>query len=61
MSVSLLLMAVYCRGQDGNAGLEEADAKVRSYFDSGCNLMYAIGAVPGLVDAIKVIFQMESW
>lgn len=54
MSIILLLMAMYCQAQDGNAGLEEADAKVRSYFDSGCNLMYAIGAVLGLVGAIKV-------
>ena len=54
MSVILLLMAIYSQAQDGNAGLEEADAKVRSYFDSGCNLMYAIGAVLGLVGAIKV-------
>lgn len=54
MSVILLLTAIYSQAQDGNAGLEEADAKVRSYFDSGCNLMYAIGAVLGLVGAIKV-------
>lgn len=54
MNVILLLTAIYSQAQDGNAGLEEADAKVRSYFDSGCNLMYAIGAVLGLVGAIKV-------
>lgn len=54
MTVMLLLITFYSLAQDGNAGLEEADAKVRSYFDSGCNLMYAIGAVLGLVGAIKV-------
>ena len=54
MSVIFLLMTLYSQAQDGNAGLEEADAKVRSYFDSGCNLMYAVGAVLGLVGAIKV-------
>lgn len=39
---------------DGNAGIAEATNQVRSYFDTGCNLMYAIGAILGLVGAIKV-------
>lgn len=42
------------RAQDGSAGIEQANTQVRSYFDVGCNLMYAIGAVLGLVGAIKV-------
>ena len=29
--------------QDGNAGINEANTQVRSYFDSGTNLMYAVG------------------
>lgn len=41
-------------GQDGNAGIQEATSKVRGYFATGTNLMYAIGAVSGLVGAIKV-------
>ncbi len=40
--------------QDGNAGITEATNQVKSYFDTGTNLMYAIGAVVGLVGAIKV-------
>lgn len=39
---------------DGNAGISEATNKVKGYFDTGCNLMYAIGAIVGLVGAIKV-------
>lgn len=39
---------------DGNAGINEATNKVKSYFDTGTNLMYAIGAIVGLVGAIKV-------
>ena len=39
---------------DGNAGINEATSKVKSYFDTGTNLMYAIGAIAGLVGAIKV-------
>jgi hypothetical protein len=40
--------------QDGNAGINEANMRVRSYFDTGTNLMYAIGAVLGLIGAVKV-------
>lgn len=40
--------------QDGVAGIQEANTKVRGYFDVGCNLMYAVGAILGLIGAIKV-------
>ena len=40
--------------QDGNAGINEATTRVRSYFDTGTQLMYAFGAVLGLVGAVKV-------
>ncbi|TKK64716.1 DUF4134 domain-containing protein [Ilyomonas limi] len=39
---------------DGNAGIQEATDMVVSYFDTGCNLMYAIGAVSGIIGAVKV-------
>lgn len=44
--------------QDGNAGINEATTQVRSYFDTGTQLMYAIGAVLGLVGAVKVF---QKW
>lgn len=40
--------------QDGNAGINEATNYMRSYFQTGTTLMYAIGAVVGLVGAVKV-------
>lgn len=40
--------------QDGNAGITQATSQVKSYFNTGTNLMYAIGAIIGLVGAIKV-------
>lgn len=49
-----LFCAVIAYSQDGNAGIKEADTKVRSYFDSGSNLMYAVGAILGLIGAVKV-------
>lgn len=48
------LSYLYSYAQDGNAGINEANMKVRSYFDTGTNLMYAIGAVLGLIGAVKV-------
>lgn len=44
--------------QDGVAGINEATNKVKSYFDAGCNLMYAIGAVLGIIGAVKVF---QKW
>src|SRR5258705_2420334 len=50
----LFLMSLVVMAQDGNAGINEANTKVRSYFDSGTNLMYAVGALLGLIGAVKV-------
>lgn len=55
MFVSLIIWA-----QDGNAGINEANTKVRSYFASGTNLMYAVGAILGLIGAIKVYQKWNS-
>jgi hypothetical protein len=39
---------------DGNAGINQANTTVRGYFDAGTNLMYAVGAILGLIGAVKV-------
>lgn len=54
----MLHMSLYA--QDGNAGINEANTKVRSYFDSGINLMYAVGAILGLIGAVKVYQKWNS-
>jgi len=46
--------------QDGNAGINEANQKVRGYFDSGTHLMYAVGALLGLIGAVKVYQKWSS-
>lgn len=50
----LVLIVGSLFAQDGNAGISEATNKVKSYFTTGTDLMYAIGAVSGLVGAVKV-------
>jgi len=52
--VALVLIAIATNAQDGVAGINEANTKVRGYFSAGTNLMYAVGAIVGLIGAIKV-------
>lgn len=56
----LLLIAIVVSAQDGNAGINEANTKVRSYFAAGVNLMYAVGAIVGLIGAVKVYQKWNS-
>ena len=46
--------------QDGNTGIDQATDMVKSYFDSGANLMYAIGALVGLIGGVKVYQKWNS-
>jgi hypothetical protein len=53
----LFTCAVRAQTADGNAGLSQANTLVRSYFDTGTQLMYAVGALVGLIGAVRV-FQL---
>jgi len=53
-SVLFMLLTVDSFAQDGNAGIQAATTNLTGYFATGVTLMYAIGAVLGLVGAIKV-------
>jgi hypothetical protein len=55
----LLALAVSAQTADGNTGINQANQMVRSYFDSGTNLMYAIGALLGIIGAVKVYTKMN--
>lgn len=46
--------ALEARAQDGNQGISQANTMIRGYFDTGCQLMYAIGAILALVGAVQV-------
>jgi hypothetical protein len=52
--LALTLLTISGFSQDGNAGISEASNMVKGYFETGCDLMYAIGAVVGIIGAIKV-------
>ena len=58
--VVALVLSYRVNAQDGLAGINEANDQVRGYFDAGCDLMYAIGAVLGLIGAVKVYQKWNS-
>lgn len=64
LTVTLCIYNMLCSVQvfaaDGSAGIDEATNKVKGYFNSGCNLMYAVGAVVGLVGAVKVFNKWNA-
>ena len=45
---------------NGQAGITEATQMVTSYFDPGTKLIYAIGAVVGLIGGVKVYGKFSS-
>ncbi|WGQ12615.1 DUF4134 domain-containing protein [Pedobacter gandavensis] len=55
-----VLQSVLLFAQSGTAGIQQATTEVKSYFNTGTNLMYAIGAVVGLVGAIKVFNKWNA-
>lgn len=54
--VVMAALATQAHAQTGNgtAGLQQANTLIGSYFDYGCNIMYSVGAIVGLVGAVKV-------
>ncbi len=52
-------MVVFAQG-NGSAGITEATQMVTSYFDPATKLIYAIGAVVGLIGGVKVYNKFSS-
>ncbi|MBD3906075.1 DUF4134 domain-containing protein [Chryseobacterium sp. Ch-15] len=56
-----LLMIVPLSAQgNGTAGINEATQMVTSYFEPATQLIYAIGAVVGLIGGVKVYNKFSS-
>ena len=62
LSAALLIVASTTAFAQGNglAGINEATSMVTSYFDPGTKLIYAIGAVVGLIGGVKVDGKFSS-
>lgn len=59
-SVSFAFQGIGGQGQGGVAGINSATQQVNGFFASGVSLMYAIGAIVGLVGAVKVFNKWNS-
>jgi hypothetical protein len=60
-SAAMLLTAFGAFAQDnGISGITEATNMVTSYFDPATKLIYAIGAVVGLIGGVKVYSKFSS-
>ena len=53
-------MAASAQTGDGSAGIRQAAQMVNGYFEPAVKLIYAIGAVVGLIGAVKVYGKFSS-
>jgi len=61
LAVVFILTAINAFAQgSGVAGINEATQMVTSYFAPAVNLIYAIGAVVGLIGGVKVYTKFSS-
>ena len=62
LSAALIVAAasVYAQG-NGQAGITEATNMVTGYFDPATKLVYALGAVCGLIGGVNVSNTFLSW
>ncbi|HEY4061123.1 MAG TPA: DUF4134 domain-containing protein [Puia sp.] len=60
--ILLLIARTHAQAQtaDGNNGINQANTLVRSYFDTGTQLLYAVGALAGLIGAFRVFSLWQS-
>jgi len=58
LSVAICQVCQLASAQDGLDGINQANQEIRSYFEAGSQLMYAVGAVLGLIGAVKVF---QKW
>ena len=60
-TAACILAAVGAMAQgNGQAGITEATQMVTSYFEPGTKLIYAIGAVVGLIGGVKVYGKFSA-
>lgn len=57
--IAVSTLSAYAEG-DGSAGITKATSMLSSYFDPATKLIYAAGAIVGLIGAIKVYSKFSS-
>jgi hypothetical protein len=51
---------LHAQTADGNNGINQANTMIRSYFDTGTQLLYAVGAIVGLIGAFRVYSHLQE-
>lgn len=59
-ALALILVIPLSAQGNGTAGINEATQMVTSYFEPATQLIYAIGAVVGLIGGVKVYNKFSS-
>lgn len=59
MLLAVAVMNALAQG-DGSAGIKKATDMISGYFDPATKLIYAIGAVVGLIGGVKVYGKFSS-
>ncbi|WP_127127956.1 DUF4134 domain-containing protein [Pseudoflavitalea rhizosphaerae] len=57
---SITSLAQTPSNKNGNEGIKKAAEMVSGYFDDGTTLLYAIGAIVGIVGAVRVYNKWSS-
>lgn len=60
LALALIAASSAFASGDGTAGITDATSMVTSYFDPATKLIYAIGAVVGLIGGVKVYSKFSS-
>ncbi|MBA5630360.1 DUF4134 domain-containing protein [Moheibacter lacus] len=58
--VGVFFLTGLLHAQDGAAGINEATQMITSYFEPATQLIYAIGAVVGLIGGVKVYNKFSN-
>jgi hypothetical protein len=59
-TISVVALMNTCYAQDAVQGIKNATEEVKRYYGVGIYLMYAFGAVAGIVGAVKTFNQWNS-
>jgi hypothetical protein len=59
VALGLTAISAFAQG-DGSAGITQATQMVTSYFDPATKLIYAAGAIIGLIGGVKVYSKFSS-
>jgi hypothetical protein len=60
LSAILVTVSVNAQQGDGDAGIKQANQMIKGYFATGTTLLYSIGAIVGLIGAVKVYSKWNS-